>query len=198
MAGPTSSPAAARMPSARWAMSAARCAAQNRRTLAFAAWRRTVSKDNPRIAVLELRHRVQPVRAGQHRGGLRDRRRYPRQPDRQRGALGRLDHPARPARLLRRDGSHRTMDAGAAARLAGPARRPGRGELLQEFRGRDRGRPEGRTAARRRLRLRPMARLWPRARTIPTAICSRWSAAPSVRTSRSSRRSTCTPTSRAR
>ncbi len=103
----------------------------------------------------QLRHRVQSLLAGHHRGGLRDRRRYPRQPDRERGALGRLDHPARPARLLHRDGSHGTMDAGAAARLAGPARRPGRGRLLQEFRRRDRGRPEGRIAARRRLRIGP-------------------------------------------
>ena len=55
-----------------------------------------------------------------------------------------------------------------------------------------------RTAARRGLRRRATARPWPRARTIPTATCSRSSAASSVRTSRSSRPSTCTPTSRAR
>ena len=102
----------------------------------------------------ELRHRVQSVLAGEHGGGLPDRRRHPRQPDRQRSALGRLDHAPRPARLLHRDGPHRELDAGAAARLAGPARRPGRRELLQGIPGRDRNRPAGRTAARRGLRRR--------------------------------------------
>ncbi len=113
-----------------------------------------MSQDNPRIAVLGFAiecNRFSPVTTAEdfeHDVDIRGNRIVSE-------ARSANRSPCRICRLLRRDGSHRQLDAGSPAGLAGPARRPGRGAVLQGLSRRDRGRPEVGAAGRCDLRLLP-------------------------------------------